>query len=66
MKYTILLFALSLAACAAPPMPEPQDRALQLDYMKSVAERKAYRPEVYAEPEFESDCDFYKMPECYE
>ncbi len=66
MKYfAILSFAL-LSACAGTSIPVEQDREMQLQYMQDISERKAFRPEVYAEPEFEADCDEYQMKECFE
>lgn len=67
MKYFAILCALALSACSATaPMPVEKDRAMQLDYIQAISERSAFRPEVYAEPEFLSDCEEFHMTECYE
>lgn len=65
MKYFTILSFVALSACASNVLPVEQDRAMQLEYMQDVSERKAFRPEVYAEPEFEDDCIEYQMEECY-
>lgn len=66
MKYFTVLFFVALSACAGSSIPVEEDRLMQLQYMQDVSERKAFRPEVYAEPEFEADCEEYQMTECYE
>jgi hypothetical protein len=66
MKYFTILSFVILSACASTGIPIEEDRTLQLEYMQSVSERKAFRPEVYAEPEFEADCVEYRMKECFE
>jgi len=65
MKYFTILSFVALSACAGVRIPVEEDRSMQLSYMQSVSERKAFRPEVYAEPEFEADCIEYQMEECY-
>jgi hypothetical protein len=65
MKYFTVLFFVALSACASSSIPVEEDRLMQLQYMQDVSERKAFRPEVYAEPEFEADCIEYQMEECY-
>ncbi len=65
MKYFTILSFVILSACARTGIPVEEDRTLQLEYMQSVSERKAFRPEVYAEPEFEADCIEHQMEECY-
>ena len=65
MKYFAILSFVALSACVGSGIPVEEDRALQLQYMQDVSERRAFRPEVYAEPEFEADCIEYDMPECY-
>lgn len=65
MKYFTILSFVVLSACAGVYIPVEEDRTMQLSYMQSVSERKAFRPEVYAEPEFEADCIEYQMEECY-
>ncbi len=66
MKYFTILSFVMLSACSSTGIPVEEDRTLQLEYMQSVSERKAFRPEVYAEPEFEADCVEYRMKECFE
>lgn len=65
MKYFAILSIAVLSACSSNVMPIEQDRAEQLQYMQDVSERQAFRPEVYAEPEFEADCIEYQMEECF-
>ena len=65
MKKIVILSVLLLSACASTGIPIEQDRSMQLQYMQDVSERKAFRPEVYAEPEFEADCEEYQMEECF-
>ncbi len=65
MKYFTILSFIALSACAGTGIPVEQDRAMQLEYLQDVSERQAFRPEVYAEPEFEADCIEYNMVECY-
>lgn len=65
MKYFAVLSFVLLSACTGVSIPVDEDRAMQLEYMQNVSERKAFRPEVYAEPEFEADCIEYEMDECY-
>jgi hypothetical protein len=65
MKYFTILSIALLSACSSNIMPIEQDRALQLQYMQDVSERKEFRPEVYADEEFVADCEEHKMDECY-
>lgn len=65
MKYFAILSFVALSACAGTSIPVEEDRAMQQEYLKAVSERQAFRPEVYAEPEFEADCIEYKMEECF-
>ena len=73
MKLAILFLALIVSACGMTPEQElaahleaERDFAYHQYYIQQVAERKAFRPEVYAEPEFLADCEEYQMEECYE
>lgn len=73
MKYIVITALLGLAACVEPMDPEleahleaERDFAYHQYYLQQVADRKAFRPEVYAEPEFLADCEEYQMEECYE
>jgi len=54
-----------LSGCVGTTVPIETDRAMQLQYLQDVSERKAFRPEVYAESEFLSDCEEFQMEECY-
>lgn len=65
MKYFTILSFVVLSACAGTGIPVEEDRAMQLEYMQSISEGRAFRPEVYAEPEFEADCEEYQMEECF-
>lgn len=65
MKYFAIISFVALTACANTPIPVEQDRAMQQEYLQAVSERKAFRPEVYAEPDFEADCVEYQMEECF-
>jgi hypothetical protein len=65
MKYFAILSFVALSACASNVLPVEQDREMQLQYMQDVSERKAFRPEVYADSEFEADCEEYQMEECF-
>lgn len=65
MKKIVILSVLLLSACASTGIPVEQDREMQLQYMQDVSEHKVFRPEVYAEPEFEADCEEYQMEECF-
>jgi hypothetical protein len=78
MKYLSIITTIALlSGCvsAANPEMDPElaahleaerDFAYHQYYLKQVHERKAFRPEVYADPEFLSDCEVYEMEECYE
>lgn len=66
MKYFTILSFVALSACASNVLPVEQDRAEQLQYMKAVSEHRAFRPEVYAEPDFQADCEEYQMTECFQ
>lgn len=72
MKYAFIFAAALLSACASTDselrahLEAEQDFHAHQQYLQDVSERKAYRPEVYAEPEFLADCDYYQMEECYE
>jgi hypothetical protein len=35
-------------------------------YREAISNHEAFRPEVYADPEFVADCEYYRMPECFE
>lgn len=65
MKYFTVVSFVLLSACAGTSIPVDEDRAMQQEYLQAVNERKAFRPEVYAEPEFEADCIEYEMEECF-
>lgn len=73
MKYVAIAAALLLSACVQPPMdPElaahleaERDFAYHQYHVQQVAERKAFRPEVYANDEYLADCEYYQMEECY-
>ncbi len=65
MKYFAILSFVALSACAGTGIPVEEDRAMQMQYLQDVSERQAFRPEVYAEPEFEADCIEYQMEECF-
>lgn len=78
MKHLFLIATIALlSGCvtAENPQMDPElaahleaerDFAYHQYYLKRVYERKEFRPEVYAEPEFLSDCQEYQMEECYE
>ena len=72
MKYFAIAAALLLSACAsydtelAAHLEAEQDFHVHQQYLQDLSERKVYRPEVYAEPEFFADCEYYQMDECYE
>lgn len=73
MKLAILFLTLVVSACG---MTSEQELAAHLEaerdftnhqyYLQQVAERKAFRPEVYANDEYLADCEYYQMEECYE
>ena len=68
MKYAFFFALIALSACAAQPeyVDVEMDRAEQQQYLRNVNDRWAFRPEVYADIEFEADCVAYEMDECYE
>lgn len=72
MKYAILLSIAVLSACNSPDpgriaaLEAEADYHANMQYRQDVADHRAFRPEVYAEPEFLADCEYYQMIECYE
>lgn len=65
MNCLAILSLITLTACGSTYVPIEEDLELQQDYLQAVEIKQLYRPEVYAEPEFEADCDEYKMEECF-
>ncbi len=72
MKYAFIIAAVLLSACASSDrvlqahLEAEQDFHAHQQYLQDLSEQKVYRPEVYAEPEFFADCEYYQMDECYE
>lgn len=69
MKYIIVVAMLS--ACSMSPelkshLDAEKDFHANQQYQEDIYNHRAYRPEVYAEPDFLSDCIEYDMIECYE
>lgn len=72
-KVIAVLFAvLPLSACVSTMDPELQahleaERDFHADrrYREAIYNRRAFRPEVYANDEFLADCEYYQMEECY-
>ena len=68
----VLIVAVLLSACTGPVDREladhleaEQDFHANQQYLEDVYNREAFRPEVYANEEFLSDCEEYQMMECY-
>lgn len=71
MKYAIIATIFLSACVAGDPelqahLEAEQDFHASQQYQEDVANHTAFRPEVYADVEFLSDCEFYQMEECYE
>ena len=72
MKYLAIASVILLSACSSMDgelqshLEAEQDFHANQQYRQDIQNFEAFRPEVYAEPEFLADCEYYQMMECYE